>query len=102
MIDFAETSRFNAQAIFGGGWLGEVAGSRCWHSRCESHAIIVNELIESKLMSDLDPVLKARADLLEDICCKVAVAKLDGGEGIDLDGVVEQLQQKLRSAKEGV
>jgi hypothetical protein len=53
-------------------------------------------------MSDLDPVLKARADLLEDIRCKVAVAKLDRGEGMDLDVVVEQLQQKLRSAKEGI
>jgi antitoxin ParD1/3/4 len=55
-------------------------------------------------MSDLDPVLKARADLLEDVRCKVeiAVAELDRGEGIDLDMVMEQLQQKLRSAKEGV
>jgi hypothetical protein len=55
-------------------------------------------------MSDLDPVLKARDVLLEDICRKleVAVAEFDRGEGIDLDVVVEQLQQKLRSAKEGV
>jgi hypothetical protein len=53
-------------------------------------------------MSDLDPVLKARADLLKDIRRKVAVAELDGGEDIDVDVVVEQLQQKLRSAKEGV
>jgi hypothetical protein len=53
-------------------------------------------------MSDLDLVLKARADLLEDICRKVAVAELDRGKGVDLDVVVEQLQQKFRSAKEGV
>jgi antitoxin ParD1/3/4 len=55
-------------------------------------------------MSDIDPVLMARVDLLEDIRRKVeaAVAELDRGEGIDLDVVVEQLQQKFRSAKEGV
>jgi hypothetical protein len=53
-------------------------------------------------MSDLDLVLKARADLLEDIRRKVAVAELDRGEGVDLDVVVEQLQQKFCSAKEGV
>jgi hypothetical protein len=55
-------------------------------------------------MSDLNPVSKARADLFEDVRCKVevAVAELDRGEGIDIDVVVEQLQQKLRSAKEGV
>jgi antitoxin ParD1/3/4 len=55
-------------------------------------------------MSDLDPVLIARVDLLEDIRRQVeaAVAELDRGEGIDLDVVVEQLQQKFRSAKEGV
>jgi hypothetical protein len=55
-------------------------------------------------MSDLDPVLKARADLLADIRRKVAVvvAELDRGEGVDLDVVVEQLRQKFQSAKEGV
>ncbi len=53
-------------------------------------------------MSDLDPVLKARDNLLADICRKVAVAELDRGEGVDLDVVVEQLRQKFQSAKEGV
>jgi hypothetical protein len=53
-------------------------------------------------MSDPDAVLRAKADLLEDIRCKVAAAELDRGEDIDLDVVVAQLRQKFGSAKEGV
>lgn len=53
-------------------------------------------------MSDLNPVLQARTELLKDICHKVAVAGIARGECVDLDVAVEQLQQKFRSVKEGV
>jgi hypothetical protein len=50
-------------------------------------------------MSDLDPALKTKADLLADIRRKVdtAVAELDRGEGVELEVVIEQLRQKFKS-----
>jgi hypothetical protein len=50
-------------------------------------------------MSDMNPILQARTDLLADIRRKVevAIAELDRGEGV----VIERLRQKFKSHKEG-
>jgi hypothetical protein len=50
-------------------------------------------------MSDLDPALKAKADLLADIRRKVnmVVVELDRGGGVELEVVIEQLRQKFKS-----